>query len=157
MFVQVLALQQRSQVPACVTVTGGEVKVSRSCPTLCDPMDYTDHGILQARILGVGGHSLIQGIFPTQGLNPGLSHCRQILYKLTHKGSPRILEGIAYPFSSRSSQPRNWSRISCIAGGLFTKWAIREAPIWWIICGYGEYGEIPYPHIKMTHQKGWQY
>ena len=51
MFVQVLALQQRSQVPACVTVTGGEVKVSRSCPTLCDPMDYTDHGILHTRIL----------------------------------------------------------------------------------------------------------
>ena len=87
MFVQVLALQQRSQVPACVTVTGGEVKVSRSCPTLCDPMDYTDHGILQARILGMGGHSLMQGIFPPRGLNPGLSHCRQILYQLSHNGS----------------------------------------------------------------------
>ena len=87
MFVQVQAQQQRSQVPACVIMTGSEVKVGRSCPILCDPMDYTDCGILQARILGVGGHSLIQGIFPTQGSNQGLSHCRQILDQLSHKGS----------------------------------------------------------------------
>ena len=38
----------------------------------------------------------------------------------------RILEWVAYPFSSRSSQPRNWTRVSCIAGGFFTNWAIRE-------------------------------
>ena len=46
---------------------------------------------------GVGRRSLLQGIFPTQGLNPGLLHCRQILYQLSHKGSPRILEWIAFP------------------------------------------------------------
>ena len=46
---------------------------------------------------GVGRCSLLQGIFPTQGLNPGLPHCRQILYQLSHKGSPRILEWIAFP------------------------------------------------------------
>ena len=40
---------------------------------------------------GVGCHFLLQGIFPTQGWNPGLLHCRQILYQLSHKGSPRIL------------------------------------------------------------------
>ena len=40
----------------------------------------------------VGSHSLLQGIFPTQGLKRGLPHCRQILYQLSHKGSPRILE-----------------------------------------------------------------
>ena len=51
---------------------------------------------------GVGSLSLLQGIFPTQGLNPGLPHCRQILYQLSHKGSSRILEWVAYPFSSRS-------------------------------------------------------
>ena len=39
---------------------------------------------------GVGSLSLLQGIFPTQGSNPGLPHCRQILYQLSHKGSPRI-------------------------------------------------------------------
>ena len=41
---------------------------------------------------GVGSHSLLQGLFPTQGLNPGLPHCRWILYQLSHKGSPSTLE-----------------------------------------------------------------
>ena len=40
--------------------------------------------------------------------------------------SPRTLEWVAYAFSSRSSQPRNWTRVSCIAGRFFTNWAIRE-------------------------------
>jgi len=55
---------------------------------------------------GVGSLSLLQGNFPTQGSNPGLLHCRWILYQLGHKKSPRILELVAYPFSSRSSRPR---------------------------------------------------
>ena len=55
---------------------------------------------------GVGSHSL-QGIFLTQGSNPGLIHCRWILYQLSYQGSPRILEWVADPFSSGSSQPRN--------------------------------------------------
>ena len=49
---------------------------------------------------GVGSLSLLPGIFPTQGSNPGLPHCRWILHQLSHKGSPRILEWVAYPFSS---------------------------------------------------------
>ena len=56
---------------------------------------------------GVRSLSLLQGIFPTQGLNPGLLHLRWILYQLSHQGSPWILEWIAYPFSSGSSLPRN--------------------------------------------------
>ena len=76
---------------------------------------------------GVGSLSLLQGIFPTQGSNPGLPHCRQILYQLSHKGSPRTLEWVAYPFSSGSSWPRNWTGVSCIAGRFFTNWAMREA------------------------------
>ena len=56
---------------------------------------------------GVSSLSLLQGIFPTQGLNPGLPHCRWILYQLSHWGSPRILEWVTSCFSSRSSQPRN--------------------------------------------------
>ena len=51
----------------------------------------------------VGSLSLFQGIFPTQGSNSGLSHCRQILYQLSHKRSQRILEWVAYPFSRGSS------------------------------------------------------
>ena len=78
---------------------------------------------------GVGSLSLLQGVFPTQGLNPGLPHCRQILYQLSHRGSPRILEWVAYPFSSRSSWPRNGTGVSCIAGRFFTNWAIREAKV----------------------------
>ena len=69
----------------------------------------------------------LQGIFPTQGSNSSLRHCRRILYQLSHKGSPRILEWVAYPFSSRSSQPRNQTGLSCIAGRFFTNWGIREA------------------------------
>ena len=64
------------------------VKVAQSCPILCDPMDYTVHGILQAR----------------------------------------ILEWVAFPFSRGSSQPRDWTQVSHVAGGLFfTSWATREA------------------------------
>ena len=77
---------------------------------------------------GVGSLSLLQGIFPTQWSNTGLPHCRWILYQLSHKGSPRIPEWVVYTFSSRSSQPKNRTRVSCIAGGFFTNWAMREAP-----------------------------
>ena len=58
---------------------------------------------------GVGSLSLLQGIFLIQRSNPGLLHCRWILYQLKLKGSPRILEQVAYPFSTGSSQPRNWT------------------------------------------------
>ena len=77
---------------------------------------------------GVGSLSLLQGIFWTQGSNPGLPCCRWILYKLSHQGSSRILEWVACPFSSRSSWLRNWTRVSCIAGEFFTSWAPREVP-----------------------------
>ena len=76
---------------------------------------------------GVGSLSLFQGIFPTQGPNPDLPHCRRILYQLNHKGNPRILKWVAYPFSRVSSWPRNWSKVSWIAGRLFTSWTTREA------------------------------
>ena len=44
--------------------------------------------------IGVGTLSFLQGIVPTLGTNPGLKHCRAILYQLNHKGSPRILEWV---------------------------------------------------------------
>ena len=68
---------------------------------------------------GVGSLSLLQGIFPTQGLNPGLPHCRGILYQLRHQGSQR-LEWAAYPFSRGSSRPRNQTWVFCTAEGFFT-------------------------------------
>ena len=56
---------------------------------------------------GMGSLSLLQGIFPTQGSNPGLPHCGRILYQLNHQGSPRLLEWVAYPFPKGSFRPRN--------------------------------------------------
>ena len=67
--------------------------VAQSCLTLCDLMDCSlpgssVHGDSLGKNTGLGCHALLQGIFPSQGLNPGLSHCRQILYCLSHQGSP---------------------------------------------------------------------
>ena len=111
---------------------------------------------------GVHCHSLLWGIFPTQGSKPGLLHCRQILYHLKHQGnlhthtacmlshhsctrlcnsmdcSPpgssvrgilqvRILELVFIPCSRGSSQPRNQTQLSCIAGRFSTVSATAEA------------------------------
>ena len=102
------------------------MKVAQLCPTLCNPMDCSPWNS-PGQTTGVGGFSLLQGIFPTQGLKPGLPNCRWILYQLSHKGSPRILEWVAYPFCSGTSQPWNRTGVSCISGGFFTNWAIRKA------------------------------
>ena len=82
---------------------------------LCDPVDCSPpgssvHGDSPGKSTGVGCHALLQGVFPTQGLNPDLPHCRQILYRLSHQGSPRIPEWVAYPFSRGFSPPRDRSR-----------------------------------------------
>ena len=58
-------------------------------PMNCSLPGSSAHGILQARITGVGFYFFLQGTFPTQGLNPGLPHCRRILYHLSHHESPR--------------------------------------------------------------------
>ena len=93
---------------------------------------------------GVVSCSLLQGIFPTQGLNPGLPHCKQILYHLSHKGSPRTLDQVSYPFSRGSSRPRNRTGVSCIAGRFFTNWALRESH---------RYTYIPISKIKTRKEK----
>ena len=83
-------------------------------PGLCSPWNAPGQNTR------VGSLCLLPGNLP----NPGLLHCRWNLYQLSHRGSPRIVAWVAYPFSSGSSQPRNWTGISCIAGGFFTNWAI---------------------------------
>ena len=106
--------------------------VAQLCLTLCDPIDCSlpgssVHGGFPTKNTGVGCHALLQEIFPTQGPNPSLLHCRRIRYHLSHQGSPsQLLEWVVYPFSRGSSQHRNWTGISCIAGGFFTSWATRE-------------------------------
>ena len=70
-----------------------KVNITQSCSILCDPMDRGPARLLcpwnsPGHNTGVGSHSLLQVIFLTQGSNPGHSHCRQILYCLSHQGSP---------------------------------------------------------------------
>ena len=81
-----MEIYDTSWITSCV-----KVKVIQSCPTLCDPMDYTLHAIFQAR----------------------------------------ILEWVAASFSRVSSQPRDWTQASRIAGRFFTSWATREAQEYW--------------------------
>ena len=72
------------------------VSVAQSCPSLCDPMDYSPpgfsvHGNSPGKNTEVDSHSLLQGIFPTQGSNPSLPYCRRILYHLSHREAPIYL------------------------------------------------------------------
>ena len=94
---------------------------------LCDPKDLYNPWNSPGHNTGVGSCSLLQEILLAQELNLGLPHCRQILYHLSHQGSPRILQRVAYPFFRGFSGPRNRARVSCIAGRFFTSWATREA------------------------------
>ena len=92
-----------------------KVLVSQSCPTLGDPMDYNSLGssvlgILQARILEWVAISFSRYL-PTQGLNLGLLHCRQILYRLSHQGS------------QSGSSKNSWLNSGCI---------LRVEPIWFL-------------------------
>ena len=101
----------------------------------------------------VGSCFLPQGIFPTQGSNPGLLHYGPILYQLNHEGSPRILVWVAYPFSRGSSWPRTQTGVSCIAGGSFTSWAPREAQ--WShrnnkLISKGKWKVLPYSRMPMN-------
>ena len=82
--------------------------------------------------IGVGGLSLLQGIFQTQGSNPGPLHYRRMLYQLSHKGSPRILEWVAYPFFSESSLTQGLNQ-----GFLHCRWILYQL-------------SYPYPNIINT-------
>ena len=82
-----------SPPPTFCPTTKSESEVAQSSLTLCDPMDCSPpgssiHGIFPGKNTGVGCHFLLQEIFLTQGLNPGLPHCRQMLYQLRHQVSP---------------------------------------------------------------------
>ena len=98
------------------------VKVIQLCRTLWDPMDYTVHGLLQARILEWVAFSFSR----VSSLPRSPSLQEDSLPAETQGGSPIILEWVAYPFASGSSWPRVRTGVSWIAGGIFTNWAIRE-------------------------------
>ena len=108
-------------------------ETSESCSVLSDSLP--DHGLYRPVKFSrpeywSGWPFPSPGNPPNPGIEPGSPDCRQILYHLSQQGSPRVLEWVAYPFSSRSSQPRNRTGVSCITGGFFTSWATRESPGW---------------------------
>ena len=100
---------------------------SESCSVMSDSLWPHELWNSPGQTIGVGSCSFLQGIFPAQGSNLGLPHCRQILYQLSHQGSPRILEWVAYPYSTGFSRPKNRTRVSCIAGRFFTCWTTMES------------------------------
>ena len=97
----------------------------------------------------MGSLSFLQGIFPTQGSNPGPQYCRWILNDLSHQGSQRILEWVAFPFSRGSSQPRDLTQVPCIAGGFLTTWATREAKEYWSGEHIPSPGDLTDPGIEL--------
>ena len=75
--------------------------VSQSCPPICDPVDCSPpgssvHGDFSGKNAGVGFHALLQGIFPTQGLNPRSPALRADLYHLSHHGSQENLLSVCF-------------------------------------------------------------
>ena len=66
-----------------------KMKVAQSCLTLCDALALYSPWFSPGQETGVGSRSLLQGVFPTQGSNPHLPHCRWILYQLNHQGTKR--------------------------------------------------------------------
>ena len=104
-----------------------KVKVTQSCPTLCNSSDYTVHGILQTRILEWVAIPFFSGSSqPSDWTHVPCTAGRCFTSWATRK--PRTLEWVAYRFSSGSSWPRHRTGICCIAGGFFTNQAIREGP-----------------------------
>ena len=96
----------------CICVCVVLCLVVQSCPTLGDPMVYSPpgssvHGDSPGKSPGVGCHALLQGIFPTQGVNPGLPQCRQILYRLTTKEA-HILPKCSQKSLHYQIQPGSW-------------------------------------------------
>ena len=95
--------------------------------TPCDPMDYSSCNS-PGQNTGVDSLSLFQGDLSNPGIEPRSPVLQAILYQLSHRGSPRILEWVAYPFCSRFSRPRNQTRVSCI-GRILYQLSYQGSPI----------------------------
>ena len=101
------------------------MKVTWWCPAICDPMDSPWDS--PGQNTGVGSLSLLQGIFPTQGLNSGLPHCRRDSLPAEPQEKPKNTGVGSLSLLQRILLTRNQTRVSYIASGFFTNWAIREA------------------------------
>ena len=102
-----------------------KLKAIQSCLTLCNPMDYTVHGILQARILEWGAFSFSRGSHQPRDRTQVSCTAGRFFISWATRGAQGYWSGVAYPFSRRSSQPRTWVGIFCIASGFFTSWSTR--------------------------------
>ena len=89
--------------------------VAHLCLTLCDPVDCSlpvssVHGDSPVKNTEMGCHDLLQGIFPAQGWNPGLQHCKRILYQLSYQGSQNTgVSRVAVPFSQGIFPAQGWN------------------------------------------------
>ena len=146
LFISLEALSPIMVIPVCLWGISPKAPcavlclVTQSCLTLCNSMDCSPPG---SSVPGdspgkdnwSGWLCPLPGDLPNSGIIPRSSTLQWILYHLTHQESPLwsqrspwILEWVAYPFSRGSSQPRNWTRVSCIAGGFFTREALQDPP-----------------------------
>ena len=129
--------------------------LSQSCPTRCNPTDCSPpdssvHGDSPGNKTGVGFHALLQGIFTTQGSNPGLLHCWQIFTTSATREAHKYWSGEPIP---SPSGPRNQTGVSCIAGRFYTSWATSKAPLrsYWRILNRGMYfRRIPLAAVSGT-------
>ena len=116
-----------------------KVKVIQSCLTLCDPMDYTVHGILQARILEWVAFPFFRGPSLSKDQTQVSPHCRQILSQLSHKGRPGTLEwgSVPTPFpADLQTQESNQGLLHC-------RWILYQL----------SYQESPPPHPSSSKRK----
>ena len=102
-------------------------------PWTVSPPGSFVHGDSPGKNTGLGCHALLQGIFPPRDQTQS-PQCKWILYQLSHQGSPRILEWVAYPFSKVSSQPRNQTGVFCVAG-VFSTLSYQGSQSWWVLEG----------------------
>ena len=117
--------------------------VAQSCSTLCNPMDcslpgFSVRGDFPSKNTGVGSLSLLQGIFLTQGSNPGLPHCRRILYHLSHQGSLKSLLPV---------------KISLVQPTREKKKNSRSSPLNFINCGFQQNCIYFIIHVNPTRGK----
>ena len=131
-----------------------------ACTKLLHPWDF------QGKSTGVGCHFLLQGISPTQGLNPGLSHCRQTLYRLSHQRSPsnekeRLKFPVSHQWGSMVAQlvknpPTMWETWvpSLDWEDPLEKWKATHSSIlaWRILWGGKESDKTERPSLSLSHQ-----
>ena len=134
----------RSHIPMdihhviCLITMKVKMKVTQLCLTLCDPMDYTVCGILQARIVGWVAYPFSRGSFRARNqIRVSCIAGRCFTVSL-------LLEWVAYPFSKEACWPRNLTKISCIVGRFFTNWAISLV---YLYCKYLSFALLTPAHI----------